>query len=599
MKGVRADPRPFLEQMCWIRTKGNVGEDPMTRLVLNGPQMKAHRTIETMRAEGLPPRIISLKARQPGMSTYCEGRVFTTAMSQPYKESMVVSHLDEQAESLFSKVLFMRDHLPSSLQPSGPKPRKDHLQFDSIQCLDGRFLLHSQIHVATASGKELWRGLSLLTVHLSEFALFPYAQDTLLGILQAVPASPDSLVMIESTARGMGNAFHEEWVRAEAGESGFRPVFIPWFELPDAHMPAPKDFERTTEEEELAVRFKLTNEQLQWRRWKLYTECGGNTDYFDQEFPDTPASAFLHSGRPAFPIKKLQQMADRAVEREDYGVRGELTGDGFVRHRTGNLVVYQEPRPDYEYVISADPSSGVETRDSDPAAMHVFCRNTHEIVAVWHGHLVPTLLGIYMARLGKWYNNAILAPELNNGHGFTVVEELKNQFYPIHRIYMHRRFDRVTREETAFLGWETNMRTRALLVDSMHWGLIHGDLMCWHTPTIKELMEFQWINGRPEGLRHDDLAMSVMIAYRAHLESPLEATGLRPRLHIPGDDEPPPQAEGEEVGVGFGAAIWEEVEQEMNRRKHRRPPGSGWGEYDQPDKDPGEASDWEPPGGLW
>jgi hypothetical protein len=413
--------------------------------------------------------------------------------------------------------------------------------------------------------------------------------------MQAVPKTPDSLVIMESTANGEGNSFHNEWVRAEAGESAFVPIFIPWWELPDAWMPLPKDFELDEEEQALKRAFGLENEQLQWRRFVLYTELQGDEDLFQQEYPATAEEAFLTSGRPAFPVKPLQEMYERA--RNAWQKRGDVifaeeSGPTFIESRQGALAIYVMPKEGHDYCIGGDPSAGVE--GGDPAAMAVFDRSTDEIVAVWHGYISPIEFGQKMMALGKFYHDAWLAPEITGGHGFVVIDEIKRNFYG--RVYVYQRVDKIRNQLTNFLGWETTFRTRGLLLDSMHWALGQHAIMIWDLPTITELKQMRYVDPRKaEGMVHDDLAMAAMIAYRAHLEMPMIDTGMPPRIRVPVEkkapDELPPMPKS-----GISRVAWTETDKVLRTMRHsRRKPVDEWGQM----PDPEEDSTWDPGGGTW
>jgi hypothetical protein len=66
----------------------------------------------------------------------------------------------------------------------------------------------------------------------------------------AVPDVPESMVVIESTARG-DNYFKELWDAAEDGRLNYEPLFIPWFEHPDYVRPFSNDRERDEFEQSL------------------------------------------------------------------------------------------------------------------------------------------------------------------------------------------------------------------------------------------------------------------------------------------------------------------------------------------------------------
>jgi hypothetical protein len=74
-------------------------------------------------------------------------------------------------------------------------------------------------------------------------------------------------VLLESTACGF-NQFYELWRRAEAGETEWLPVFLPWF-LDKGYRRKADDFEMDGEERLFAVLHRLDAEQMAWRRAKI------------------------------------------------------------------------------------------------------------------------------------------------------------------------------------------------------------------------------------------------------------------------------------------------------------------------------------------
>ena len=47
----------------------------------------------------------------------------------------------------------------------------------------------------------------------------------------SVALKADTVVVLGSTANGVGDFFHDEWLRAEQGRSDKEPVFVPWHEI--------------------------------------------------------------------------------------------------------------------------------------------------------------------------------------------------------------------------------------------------------------------------------------------------------------------------------------------------------------------------------
>lgn len=591
-----ADPGPFLSRVFYITTKGLPGQQPVMLLDPNRAQQRILDAVARRRAEGRPPRIICLKARQPGISTMCEALITLTAMACPYTTSMILTDLDESSEKLFDKCKFALDRMPEELKPVEFRRKANMMSFSHYDCQDGDLPIESQIHVSTASGREVWRGMTLRAIHLSEFAKFPYPGATLDGVMQSVPKTTDSLVVIESTARGEGNLFHEEWKRAERGESEFLPVFIPWFDLPDCYMTPAADFRPTAKEEDLARKHRLSIEQLAWYRFTLETECRGDPDTFNQEYPDTPDVAFLTSGNPAFPMKPLREMAERA--REVQGRRGEILEINeqpvFADSDDGRLVIYHPPVAGHDYTIGGDAAAGVE--GGDYLSAQVLDRMTLDQVATWHGYIPPMEFGKVMVLLGYYYNTAILAPELTGGHGATVVEQTKHSFYP--RLYVFRRVDKIKDTVTTYIGWETSPRTRGLLFDTMHWFISYAQIMLWDLGTIQEFREMRYVDpNRAEGLHHDDRAMAMMIALRAHYEMPMLDTGLPPKLVLPTEKtvEPvetvPPLPD-----QAIGRVAWLDTDQAVRQMGgERRKMLDEYGNM----PDGGGEDGWDPGGDSW
>lgn len=563
---VRADPAPLMASSFAITTKGLPGQPPVVPLELNVAQRKLHAALMAQRQEGKPPRAIVLKIRQPGISTYAAGLLMANALTRPYSVNLQVAHLEVSVVQLFQKIRFMYDQLPPELHPEERVSRRTELAFDHLPCSDGPVTLDSRLIVTSAGGGEAWRGMTLHAVHLSEFAQFPRPEETLLGVLQSVPTTPDSLVIIESTARGL-NCFQREYDRAASGESHFAAVFIGWHEVPEYTMIVPKGFEPTSEERELGGMLNLTLGQLMWRRYIVQTQCGGNVELFDQEYPYSAAVAFLLSGRPAFPLRQLREMLEVAYKRTPDV--GEITVDGgFALLERGRLRVYRRPEPDHDYVVSGDPSSG--SQDGDPSCIQVFDRIREEQVAIWHGHVNPVIFARYMMAIGRWYNTGTVAPEVNN-HGYTVVEEIKNAQYP--RIYIWQRVDRIHHTVSNFYGWETTLRSRPLLIDSMNLAISERSILLVDPETIREHMEFNWLDERrAEGSAgHDDRCLSMLIAYRVHLELPMLSTGIPPRLRFAADPVPIDPDAGLPKG-NLNREAWKEADQALAQMGNPRQP---------------------------
>jgi len=153
-----------------------------------------------------------------------------------------------------------------------------------------------------------YRTISGCGVHNSECAFFPDLESIMLGLSQSVPNAPGTMMILETTANGIGNAFHDRWVMASEGKSDWIPIFIPWFVLPEYKMALTdnklypiesikSDKKKFIDEEIRLIKdFNLTKEQLNWRRWCIVNNCNGEIGKFRQEYPAYSEEAFLATG---------------------------------------------------------------------------------------------------------------------------------------------------------------------------------------------------------------------------------------------------------------------------------------------------------------
>ena len=159
-------------------------------------------------------------------------------------------------------------------------------------------------------------------------------------------------------------------------------------------------------------------------------------------------------------FRLLTHWARRAASRAARG--GRCRDRPAAAGRAGGVTVWEPPQRGATYVIGADTSQGLSTGDRSAAT--VWNTRTWKQVAKWHGHIDPDLYADQLAELGKYYNTALLAVEINN-HGFTTMNKLKNLNYP--NIFQLERYDDSVDKKTKALGFQTNKKTKPLIIDHM------------------------------------------------------------------------------------------------------------------------------------
>lgn len=277
------DDFPFYARNClFIRTK----DSGVVNFKINEAQQFIHGKLEAQKAETGKVRAIILKGRQQGASTYVEGRYIHKVTHNKGVRAFILTHDGESTNALFEMTKRYYDLLPDFVKPSIEKSNAKELKFDRLD---------SGYKIGTAGNKSIGRGQTIQYFHGSEVAFWQNAGELTKGVLQAVPDAPNTEVILESTANGLNNYFHQQWKLAEKGESEFIPIFVPWFWQSEYTKEPKEDLKLSEYEERLQSTYDLTIGQLYWRRRKIAELSADGVDgekAFKQEYPMNAAEAF-------------------------------------------------------------------------------------------------------------------------------------------------------------------------------------------------------------------------------------------------------------------------------------------------------------------
>jgi hypothetical protein len=481
-------------------------------------------TIEREYAAGRPIRLIVLKARQLGISTVTGAVLFWWCFLHENTNSMVIAHENKASSSLFEKTKLFWETWPFK-----PIYSLERSTLHKLKWAETR----SSLEISSARNVESGRGQTLHAVHLSEFASYPNPTELMTGLRQTIPERPRTLIVIESTAKGVGNLFHELWTSSTLKHNDLIPLFFPWWMHYEYRRPS--RLTRTDldpdERRYLNIFTKTGNpdvtyqtlrptisedeafQALEWRRWAIPNLEHHDEDGFMQEYPATPHEAFISSGRNVFPLRALD-----ACYVPKKGVRGMLMklpsgGYKFLPEPSGRLTLYKKPsevrNPDL-YFVGADPS---RSTTGDPACVQVINRRTHEQVAVWHGHMDPQHLAHEIMAIGHYFHDAEVCPEVEGG-GQLAVGVILEAGYP--RVWQDRRADRMPGKVMNAFGWQTNY-------DRKHWAIGHliyllgeRSITIHDAETYAEMRDYVSYEsgemGNGDGSDHDDTVMALAIA---------------------------------------------------------------------------------------
>ena len=542
LKELMQNNRLYIEKCLKIINK----EGQLVPFKLNAGQIIVDNVIKDLEARNKPVRLIILKARQMGISTYTEGYIFKKTVTQTYKSSSIIAHLDEASQNLYNMYKTFYENMPDVVKPMKKIMNSDMLQFANPSANEEEVKrnpgLNSKVTIKTAKNSKTGRSQTIHYLHASEVAFWEDAKTLMTGLMQTIPNKGNTAVILESTANGIGGYFYDMWEKAMKGENAFTPIFLPWFIDPEYKIEFETEEERSafisdveytyktdkgetiyTEEKELMNMVKkdwdidLTYEQLKWRRWCIANNCNADIEQFQQEYPSTPEEAFIASGRPRFNVSKLKKYLKHTEE----GITGNLHYNSigqvyFEENKNGYVTIWNKPNSDKFYCIGGDVAEGLI--DGDYSVGIVGNGDDMKVDAMFHGHIDPDLFGEELVKLAKYYNDAYIGVE-NNNHGLTTLKAIQRKDY--YNIYFSKTYDQITDKLTQKIGWSTNAKTKPLMIDKLAEFIREGYIGIKSKLILRELLTYviddKGQTNAQDGC-HDDTVMALAIWLQIVLE---------------------------------------------------------------------------------
>lgn len=477
-KVYRRKIRKFIEKYLKIQTK----DSRLINLRLNEAQLYVLNIILRLLEQKKPIRLVILKARQMGISTFIEAFIFAMARLRSDTNCLIVSHSKDSAKRIYRMAELFLDNLPPEVQPMVSSRTQSLVRFENPEetLRSQEPGLRSQIQIGTAKNLDLGASFTLHAVHASEVARKGWAnpEATMLSIINAVPYLPGTFVAVESTAQGMGGYFYDLWNRSMSGDSEWTPVFIPWFIFREYELELSESERQhilstlTEDEKKLVSEFSpvITPEKLAWRRKTIDIECQGKVNLFRQEYPSTSSESFLSSGATVFEPEAIEYHSKFIRP----GRRGRLVRDNsarkvrFIADPAGPLEIWKPPVPNEDYVIGGDPAQGMVKRRDGKAgdyAAAVVLSNHMEQVAELKAHLDPHEFADYLDMMGRFFNTALLYPEVSGYGGGYAVQHSLQETYP--RIGVWRYWDKLGVKYSEHVGFSPDGKSVPILISKM------------------------------------------------------------------------------------------------------------------------------------
>lgn len=375
---------------AWWETHGRIANKAgvVVRPRLNYLQSRIERLVSFCEENDLPCRILVLKPRQKGSTTYSGAEIYKRLRSKRTSACIIGGQYSQTSNAWKIVNLYNTQDTFDWGNTGGLNQER------------GVWSHGSELLPETARDYDAGRSGTYQALLATEVARWAEdgaanAREVLAGILKCVPPLPDTIVILESTAKGASGDFYERWGRARELEDfmahptpgDYVRVFAPWFEFEDSTFrltPEQKDVIRNTldaeewykGEQELIDTYGNNDagftrlggsveehdvwEQLAWRRWAIENECERDVEVFNQDYPDTPENAFLRSGRRRFNNSGLAWLNKRkAAGKLRMGVLDDLDAGARVVWREttageATIHLWEQPLEGRRYLIAAD-----------------------------------------------------------------------------------------------------------------------------------------------------------------------------------------------------------------------------------------------------
>lgn len=507
------------------------------KLRLNRPQRRVLSVLEGQRLAGEPLRLIMLKARQWGGSTLVlMYMAWIQCCLRRNWHSLICAHVKDTSATIRAMYVKMLDAYPPELWEEDAAPVfRPFERSINTRVIPGR---DCRVTLASSERQDAVRGTDFAMAHLSEVAFWcDSAQRSPESFIQAVCGGiarvECSMIVLESTANGVGNYFHSEWMRSKRGESDKIALFVPWYEIDIYASPvtdAAALWESMDAYERSLWERGCTLEQIQWYHDKRREYA--SAAQMAAEFPSDDVEAFTSTSRSVFALDAVERLREGCCDPVVVGdlVTSVPSGYGsldikeFCHDPLGRLKVWRFPeksgRGYCRYVCAVD--IGGRSEKSDFSVIAVLDTLTPdgrpEVVAQWRGHLDHDLLTWKAAAIAQWYDEALLVIESNTletedgDNSLFALTELnlvyRNLYYRVAR-------DRLTLAPETRMGFHTNRSTKAMVITRLIGAVrdcayIERDTLACDELALYECDSSGRYAARPG--HHDDILMTRAIA---------------------------------------------------------------------------------------
>jgi len=309
VRRLKGDFPYFCRKCLKIRTK----EGDIEPFILNKAQLYTLECLQKQEKLRNKVRLVIVKGRQQGISTFIQAYYFWKTIYRRGMSTFILTHEAKATKNLFRMTKRFYEYFQFKNWLITKEDSQHSLFFEGID---------SGYEVGTAGSKSVGRSQTIQMFHGSEAAFWQHADEHAAGIIQTIPDKPNTYIIYESTANGIGNFFYQRYKNSLDPETDYNLVFIPWY-WQDEYKREVGGMTLTKEEKELMEIYGLNEEQISWRRNKikeLHTTGIDGDLKFKQEYPSTAEEAFIATNLDCYlDVNLVKKAMDHTEFIEPYG----------------------------------------------------------------------------------------------------------------------------------------------------------------------------------------------------------------------------------------------------------------------------------------
>ena len=295
--------------------------------------------------------------RQSGKSTIVTSYLLWYTLFNQEVNVAILANKAATSREMLQRLQKSYEHLPKWLQQGIIQWNRGSLELEN----------GSKIMAASTSSSAV-RGMSFNVIFLDEFAFVPnhIADEFFSSVYPTISSGKSTKVIIISTPHGM-NMFYKLWHDSERGKNEYVNTEVHWSQIPGRD-----------------------------DKWKAQTIANTSESQFKVEFE----CEFLGSVDTLISPSKLKVMAY----------------DDPIKQSAG-LDVFEESKPDHQYVMACDVARGVA---NDYSAFVVIDTTTlpYKMVAKYKNNTIkPILFPNVIVDVARHYNGAFILVEVNDVGG--------------------------------------------------------------------------------------------------------------------------------------------------------------------------------------